>query len=38
MRGAGNTGGGVEKIYLTREEIEANYPLRQSDMVNVPLK
>jgi protein involved in polysaccharide export with SLBB domain len=37
-RGAGNTGGGVETIYLTREDISANYPLRHSDMINVPLK
>jgi protein involved in polysaccharide export with SLBB domain len=37
-RGAGNTGGGLETIYLTQEQINANYPLRPSDVVTVPLK
>ncbi|GHU96182.1 hypothetical protein FACS189479_09870 [Spirochaetia bacterium] len=37
-RGVDNNGGGIETIYLTREEINANYPLLQSDMVNVLLK
>jgi protein involved in polysaccharide export with SLBB domain len=36
MRGVENTG--VETIYLTEQEINANYPLRQSDVVNIPLK
>ncbi|GHU68826.1 hypothetical protein FACS189450_00490 [Spirochaetia bacterium] len=38
IRGMGNTGGGVETIYLTQEEVDANYPLLTSDMVNIPLK